>query len=232
VDLVLFDIDGTLTQSQSIDTQLYLRSLSAIFGFEDVDPDWSRYRHTTDSGIVHELCAARLGRAPTAEESRAFRAHFVGAVAAHAAQHPFRQVVGAAEALGSLLRSPACCVGLATGGWGSSAHCKLLSAGIDYDALICASADDAMSRTSIMQIAIDRVIRRNGRPDSIVYVGDGVWDARACRQLQLPLIGIAAGTQAEALRAEGACAVLPDYADMQAFLTALSSAQRRFPLRS
>jgi phosphoglycolate phosphatase-like HAD superfamily hydrolase len=230
MDLVLFDIDGTLTQSQSIDTEIYLRSLSAVFGFARVNPDWSTYRHTTDSGILHELCVSRLGRAPTGAESAAFRAHFVDAIETEAAREPFRQIDGAGAVLNWLVRSCSCCIALATGGWGSSARCKMYSAGMEYDAFASASADDALSRPSIMQIAIDRAISRHGgrRPDTIVYVGDGIWDARACRQLRVPLIGIATGTQADVLRAGGACEVLPNYADTAAFSTALSCARRRF----
>ena len=64
-----------------------------------------------------------------------------------------------------------------------------------------------------MQIAIDRLIAHGDghHPHSIVYVGDGIWDARACRQLQLPFVGVGAGAHAKKLREEGARAVFPDY---------------------
>ena len=228
--LVLFDIDGTLTQSQSTDTEIYLHSLSEIFGFADVDPDWSSYRHTTDSGILHEIFESRLGRAPTAAEISTFRAHFVNAIAIAAARTPFREILGANQVLSHLTRLPFYCVGLATGGWSDSARCKMRSAGMWYDAFPSASADDAVSRVSIMQIAIDRVMTSAGerRPDTIVYVGDGIWDARACQQLKVPFVGIAAGGHADALRAEGAAEVFPDYSEMAAFCTTLALTGRPF----
>ena len=226
--VVLFDIDGTLTQSQSLDSQIYLRSLSDVFGFADVDSDWSTYRHATDSGILHEVFETRLGRAPTALEISAFRTHFVTAIAAAAAQTPFLEIAGAAQALRSLNELPFYHLGLATGGWSDSARCKMRSAGMQYDAFPSASAEDAISRTSIMQVAIDRIVKHVGgqRPDTVIYVGDGVWDARACRQLDIPFIGIAMGKQADRLRTEGAAQVFPDYADMEEF----SSAIRRIQL--
>src|SRR5260370_20664735 len=64
VHYVLFDIDGTLTQSQSIDAEIYLRSLAEVFGFTDVGADWSSYRHTTDSGILHEIFENAAGERP------------------------------------------------------------------------------------------------------------------------------------------------------------------------
>jgi phosphoglycolate phosphatase-like HAD superfamily hydrolase len=227
VNLVLFDIDGTLTHSELLDASIYLQSLSEIFGFADVCSDWSSYQHTTDSGILSEIFQNRLGRAPTASETSAFRAHFVNAIAAAATQMPFREILGARQVLNHLTGLRCYRVGLATGGWSDSARCKMLSAGMDYDAVPSASADDAISRVSIMQIAINRVIARadGRRPDSVVYVGDGIWDARACRELSIPFVGIAMGAHAETLLAEGAVEVFPDYSAMAEFCTALTLAR-------
>jgi phosphoglycolate phosphatase-like HAD superfamily hydrolase len=228
VHLVLFDVDGTLTHSDSIDAELYLRSLAEVFGFTDVDCDWSAYRHTTDSGILHEVFEMRMGREPSAVERAVFRTHFVGAVAAAAAQTPFREIDGARRALDHIEQLPSHRVALATGGWSDSARCKLLSAGLSYDAFPAASADDAIARASIMRIAIDRAISQlGGLLEGVVYVGDAVWDARACRQLGLPFIGIAAGADADRLRAEGARAVLADYSDIAELCTVLEQSLRR-----
>jgi phosphoglycolate phosphatase-like HAD superfamily hydrolase len=97
---------------------------------------------------------------------------------------------------------------------------------MDYDAFPAASADDAEARLEIVELAIDRAITRFGldRPDGIVYVGDGVWDARACRQLGVPIIGVADGARAEELRAEGARAVFRYYSGVATFREALSRA--------
>jgi phosphoglycolate phosphatase-like HAD superfamily hydrolase len=227
VHLVLFDIDGTLTHSQTIDGELYLRSLAEVFGFTDVGADWSAYRHTTDSGILQEIFEARVGREPSVADITTFRKHFIDAIAAAAARAPFREIDGAGLALSHVGQLPSYRVALATGGWSDSARCKMRSAGMDYDALPAASADDAISRVSIMRIAMDRASSRlGGRPDRVVYIGDAIWDARACRELGLPFIGIAAGAGAERLRAEGAHAVFADYSDVEAFCSALQQALR------
>jgi phosphoglycolate phosphatase-like HAD superfamily hydrolase len=49
-------------------------------------------------------------------------------------------------------------------------------------------------------------------------VGDGVWDARACRSLGIPFIGIGTGSRAKRLSAEGAVCVFPDFSDTDIFL--------------
>jgi hypothetical protein len=46
--LVIFDIDGTLTQTMKADEECFVRSLAEVCGFSDIDTDWSRYKHATD----------------------------------------------------------------------------------------------------------------------------------------------------------------------------------------
>ena len=60
--LVIFDIDDTLTQTMKTDEECFVRSLAEVCGFGDVDTDWSRYKHATDSGVFHEIHEARTGR--------------------------------------------------------------------------------------------------------------------------------------------------------------------------
>ena len=230
--LVLFDIDGTLVDSQAADGEVYLRVLEEVFGFTAVKSDWAAYRHTTDSGILHEIFEVRLGRAPLAREIAAFRRRFVEVIAEAAAREAFRQIPGAHRALSELAALPTHAVGLATGGWRDSARCKMQSAGLAFDAFPSASADDARPRDEIMRLAIERAARCLGGPRfaSITYVGDGIWDARACRALGIPFIAIASGSAAERLRAEGAAAVLADFSDAEAFRKALPGEPPAAPL--
>src|SRR5438132_340399 len=64
--LVMFDIDGTLTETMKVDEERFVRSFAEVFGLTDIDADWSHYPHVTDSGIFHEVYAPRMGRLPTA----------------------------------------------------------------------------------------------------------------------------------------------------------------------
>ena len=44
--LVMFDIDGTLTETMKVDEECFVRSFKAVFGFADINTDWSHYpRH-------------------------------------------------------------------------------------------------------------------------------------------------------------------------------------------
>jgi beta-phosphoglucomutase-like phosphatase (HAD superfamily) len=75
--LVIFDIDGTLTETVKVDEECFVRSFTDVFGFDNIDTDWSHYPHTTDSGIFHDIFASRIGRPPIAHDISRFRKHFI-----------------------------------------------------------------------------------------------------------------------------------------------------------
>ncbi|HUC84251.1 MAG TPA: hypothetical protein VL970_03585 [Candidatus Acidoferrales bacterium] len=75
--LVIFDIDGTLTATVKTDEECFVRSLAEVYGFDDVDTDWSRYQHATGASIFRELYQARTGRPPSAAEVSRFKLHFI-----------------------------------------------------------------------------------------------------------------------------------------------------------
>ena len=39
--LVMFDIDGTLTETMKVDEECFVRSFEDVFGFVNIDTDWS-----------------------------------------------------------------------------------------------------------------------------------------------------------------------------------------------
>ncbi len=49
--LIVFDVDGTLVESDEFDGVLYAKAVRDVLDI-DVDEDWSSYRHVTDSGIL------------------------------------------------------------------------------------------------------------------------------------------------------------------------------------
>jgi hypothetical protein len=108
---------------------------------------------------------------------------------------------------------------LITGGWRDSARLKMASAGMCFDDHPAASADDALDRESIMRLSKQRAAEHYGEAFACtVYVGDGVWDARACRSVGIPFIGIGTESRATRLSAEGAVCVFPDFSDADIFL--------------
>jgi phosphoglycolate phosphatase-like HAD superfamily hydrolase len=220
----MFDIDGTLTQSNQADDDCFVQALADVFDFRDIDADWSNYPHCTDAGILATIFERRLRRAPTPSEIVAMQARFLELLTAASAARPYPEVAGAGAFVQSLLGDPHRPVALASGAWEASARLKLTVAGLELGRLPGAFAEDGPSRESIMRASYDRASRRAGCPsfDSVVYIGDGVWDVRAATNLGWPCLAVAADpSKAARLRSAGAAAVFTDFRDLAAWMKAL-----------
>jgi len=229
MNLAIFDIDGTLTESNDIDDACYVQEFEDVLGIRGINTNWLDYRYQTDSGLAVEICRQHLDRDPAIAEIGKLQFRFVEllALAVHSGQ-PIREVGGAAAALRRLGRSPRWKTAIATGGWREPAQFKLASAELRIDGLPWAHADDALDRVDIIQIAISRAKQRYGQFafDRIVYVGDGVWDVRAASILGIEFLGIAAGDKAARQIEEGAICVLPDFSDLVQLSACLELASR------
>src|SRR6266478_9967967 len=176
-------------------------------------------KHATDSGIFREIYETRTGRLPSPSEASRFRQHFVDLLARVSSEAAFAAVTGAPLLLSRLADSGEHRVALATGAWRDSARLKMASAGLCYDDYPAASSDDAFDRESIIRLSMQRAAERYGESFACtVYVGDGIWDARACRSVGVPFIGIGTGSRATLLSAEGAVCVFSDFSDADIFL--------------
>lgn len=219
---IIFDIDGTLTSTNEVDTRCYVQSVIEYLG-SSIDTDWSRYRHVTDSGIAAEVLERH--QRPATDVAR-IRERFVRLISDALLKTPecFAEIPGAASFVSQLRGMPNVGLGLATGGWSASAYAKLHQAGIDVAGLAFASADDAQSRIDIMIKCRERILRAAPKfTDTPIYVGDGVWDAEAARILGWQFIGIGSGERANQLRRCGVPTLFTDYRDVQAVLAALGA---------
>ena len=225
--IVVFDVDGTLTDTNEVDNECYLRAVGEILGLDAAGLDWSRAPQVTDAALLHWLCAEYCGRALSAGQGEAVLDRFLAHLRSELAARPerFQPIAGAAQVFAHL-SNEGWAIALATGGWQASARLKLAAAGIPHDRLVIASASDADTRTAIMRLAVERATHAGTGPlERIVSVGDALWDVKAARDISWPFVGIARGERAIQLRAAGAVVVLPDLLDVTAFCQALDSAE-------
>lgn len=214
--LLMFDIDGTLTQTVGADDVCFVQALWDVVGFADIDTDWAGYPHCSDSGILEALFQARLGRSARPSEIADVQARFIALLAEFSARKPFSEVPGAGRFLYSLLEDSTVAVSIASGAWECAARLKLARAGLEFPRIPAAFSDSASAREVIMQTSLGRAAQFHARKSfqSVIYFGDGVWDARAARHLGYHFIGIAnASDKADRLRAEGANRVFSDFTD-------------------
>jgi len=220
-NLVIFDIDGTLTQTNHVDDACFVQSFVDELGIRDLDTDWSRYPTVCDSGITQHIFRTRFGRMPSAPELARLQRRFVALLAQAYDREPqlFVEVPGAGVAVHKLRQHPDWAVAIATGGWQTSAGFKLSKARIAVDGLPAAFADHGITREVILAAAV--VMARHTYQQQqfarIVYIGDGVWDVRTARHLNLDFIGVASGEREAVLRAEGARAIIQDFSDFDRF---------------
>ena len=69
--LVMFDMDGTLTDAFAIDENCYVLAIEQALDLPGVKTEWETYTHTTASFCLEEIVHRARGHAPTAAESRA-----------------------------------------------------------------------------------------------------------------------------------------------------------------
>jgi len=183
----IFDIDGTLIESMSVDTELYFSSITEVLGPVRVRDKLSDYDHVTDSGILAQLLDDN-GYSPDEKAVAEVRAIFVRGLKKHIENvGPFTVIDGAAQFFESARKKSDCRVAIATGGWRASALLKLESAGFHIDGVLLATSDDSQSRVEIMRSALEQIGDDVG---SVTYFGDAEWDRRACHDLGWDFVAV------------------------------------------
>ena len=176
----IFDIDGTLLQSDANDDALYLESVRDVLGDVSLRPSWGMYTQFTAAGILAEILNDNAIDA-TSERVAAVRDRFVESVGRHVSEHgPFAEIPGARAFVQSLHDSTTHRIAYATGGWRGSALLKLSLSGFPVAGVPLATSDDHFDRREIMLHALRQL---DGVFDTVTYYGDGHWDALAAKAL-------------------------------------------------
>ncbi|HEX3579876.1 MAG TPA: HAD family hydrolase [Thermoanaerobaculia bacterium] len=202
--IALFDIDGTLTASNEVDSECFADAFRDVFDIE-IDKDWGAYEHTTDRGIASEA----LRRFGLAADESALALHRTRFIQQLEKRMTSLDEIRGASAFIAMLLSRGWRVALCTGAWSASARLKLERAGFDFD-IPLASCDDDISREAILRRGIALA---GGADDVIVSFGDAPWDVRAAANLGLPFIGIGSRS--------GAAVMFEDYGDPMALFAAI-----------
>lgn len=214
MNLAIFDLDGTLTDTNEIDTSCFFAACEA-HGIDCSNAPWSSFADVTDRGIATALCELHFADCDRARAYDAVRSEFLAHLGRAARDHPerFLPVPGAVELL-DFLDANGWATAIATGAWSVSATIKLETAGFRR-AIAVSSSDERSSRCEIVRDAIELAQRTCLCAfDRVVIVGDARWDVATAAELALPFVGRASAAAAAALRAAGAGIVLKDFTDL------------------
>ncbi|MFC1884513.1 HAD family hydrolase [Thermodesulfobacteriota bacterium] len=190
MNLIMFDIDGTLVQSSDFDEEIYLKTAYEVLGRE-ISSNWDQYSHGTDSGILYEALDRYKISGDKEPIHDKFKATFLNHIFEYIEENSndISEVKGASEFIKYLRGRNDIKIAIATGAWEESGKLKLEAAGIDINGLPFASSSDHYDRTEIMKLAEARVV---GKTDflSKIYFGDAPWDKKACEILNYRFVAV------------------------------------------
>ncbi|MDB6093884.1 MAG: Haloacid dehalogenase domain protein hydrolase [Verrucomicrobia bacterium] len=228
MNLVMFDMDGTLTDTFALDENCYVLAIEQTLGLTAVVTEWETYTHASSSFCLEEIVRRARGQSPTAAESRAVQSRMIELMedVYHRHGRATAEIAGASACIEALQRAGHA-VSIASGDWEATARHKLTSARIPFHLLPAAFCEASHIRTEIMRTSLARAASHHGRErfERIVYIGDGAWDVRACREIGWPLIGVGRDAHAHRLRTLGTSHVIPDFTELDAFIAALDQAR-------
>ena len=184
---VIFDVDGTLLQSASVDDVLYRQAVQTVLGPIEFRQSLTDYDYVTDSGILEQVFQDNKLHA---EQSLVdgVKSCFGELVHDYIRKHgPFSEYPGARKLVRALQSSNSHFVAIATGGWRQTAVLKLETAGFDLVDIPLTTSDESKDRLEIMQLAIPE---SSLNFESITYFGDGTWDRDACRTLGWEFVAV------------------------------------------
>ncbi len=213
--LLLLDIDGTLTDTNDVDTSSFAQAISKIFSIRDISTDWSVYPHATDSGITNYLIREQFGRLPREDELIEMQDCFHSILEDRFLANPSlcKAIPGGPQFLKDAVDQNRCAVAFATGGWETTAKLKLTTASYEFRDTPFGTANDAWDRIDICRAAAKRALSFYDVEtfDSTTYVGDGIWDVQAAHFLGYKFVGVGNDQSAEVLKAAGAESVIPNF---------------------
>ncbi len=222
--LIIFDVDGTLIGGESSDWKSFNEAIAAVLGFIPTEDFYVTLSDITAQRIAEASVRLSGRQNGVGWEERIQEEYLRRLRVAHAEDsRAFLPRSGAVALLDYLAATPGVSIAIATGDWLSTVSFKLSAAGIDISRYPVATASDTSRRADIIRCAVERA----GQPlVESVYVGDGTWDLRTCREIDLRFIGT--GARTDRLRAMGAAAIVEPIEIVQ-FMAALESHSNKLP---
>jgi phosphoglycolate phosphatase-like HAD superfamily hydrolase len=194
--LIVFDIDGTLTDMGTVDSECFWQTAKEIFGLPSNYPTWIEgLKDVTGLGIVAQLCEQALARKISDSEVDRFKGRLVAVLEAVVRKDTecIRALPGAAAVLTTLRSIADLKSAIATGCFLAEAELKLRRARLFDPGIPMSSCDDARSREEIMTISARKAVAcYGGSFSAVTYVGDGVWDCHAGQRLARTSSGLVA----------------------------------------
>jgi phosphoglycolate phosphatase-like HAD superfamily hydrolase len=198
--LIVFDVDGTLIGGEAQDWDCFDRAIETVVGFAPTQEFFDSLPEITAQAIAEASIRAVNKELGLGLEERIRDEYLRRLRLVHSSDpQAFQPRAGVVEFLSRLRSVPGVGVAIATGDWQATISFKLAASGIDVSGFPIATCSDHRRRTEIIRLAAQRA---GQSLSDAIYVGDGVWDLRACRDLGVRFIGT--GSRLHLLKQAGA----------------------------
>jgi phosphoglycolate phosphatase-like HAD superfamily hydrolase len=188
MNLIIFDIDDTLTKSEFQHQLAFVNSMKEM-GITRVNQNWKEYKHHTDSYILKVNYENNFTQKFDVSLLKAFetRMHEIMQTL-----EPVKEIKGAQKFINFLRTEKKYAITFATGSLLKPAMLKLEQSKLWYDEKLVASSNQFYEREQIVTNSIEKAKQyyNVSEFDHIISIGDGIWDMKTAQNLDLKFIGV------------------------------------------
>jgi len=220
---VLFDIDGTLLETDGAGKKAFSKSLDLVLGLQD-PLDYIVWAGATDLGVLKQIMDRHQRPWPEKQLDDFFTCLGSEMDAALENSGATRLLHGVEEAVRHLHHAPHLHLGLLTGNGKASALQKVKHGGLleYFNPHLGGYGDEHAHRPEIARRAQARLPDHGLEDASLAIIGDTPNDIEAARAVGARAIGVATGHYKEhELTQAGACVVFSDLSDASALVRAI-----------
>jgi len=195
MNLIVFDIDDTLTCSENQHIDAYTSAMRH-FGIHEINENWKSYTHHTDSYILRINFENNLDEFFSLSFIESFEKVMTEKMKI---SKPVAEIKGAANFVNYLREEKGYAVAFATGSLLKPALMKLEQAGIWHHPALVASSNQTYDREGIVKDAVERAkaFYKVDQFDHIISIGDGLWDLKTAQNLGVHFIGVGRKNKAD-----------------------------------
>ena len=213
MQLLLFDIDGTLVRCGPQIGPIFMGALKRTFGQTGNVRAYDFGGRTDTEAVIDLMTGVGIPRDEVEGRLDEVRSHYT-ALLERLDPAQMRLLPGVVELLEELAAAEDTCVGLLTGNWEVGARAKLEPFGLNRFFDFGAFGEDGVRRNELVPVAVRRAAERTGvavGPADTVIIGDTVRDVACGEAHGVPVLGVATGfTPDHRLHEAGADWVAPD----------------------
>ena len=224
MNLIMFDIDGTLTHTFEHDLEIFEISIAEVLKYPLFKMDLNEYIDKTSVGVTEEAIRKFKGRDPKTSEVLKVKNKVLKNLRKtyRESSQTFSEVPGASLFINQLRQLEGVRIAIATGCWHKEALFKLKASRLTITGIPLATSDDDRNRIRIMEIAAERArdFYDCSRFMHVIYVGDGLWDLHASRDLGYSFIGI--GSQIQPFIEKDDFVWFQDFRESEAILSTIT----------